>query len=115
MSLTMSSRNSGNVEILALTGRLTLGDGTAGLRDSTRKALDRGSSVLIDLSGVDYIDSAGLGELVSAYAAALSRGRHLKLLRPMKKVDSLLHITKMYSTFEVFEDEPSAIASFSAA
>lgn len=112
MSLTISSRSLNNVEILVLAGRLTLGEGTSDLRDSARKALDRGENVLIDLSGVDYIDSAGLGELVSAYASAASRGLAVKLLRPLKKVHSLLHVTKMYSTFEIFDDEPTALASF---
>jgi anti-sigma B factor antagonist len=112
MSLTISSRKSGGVEIIGLSGRLTLGDGTAGVREATRRALEGGSNILIDLSSVDYIDSAGLGELVSAYASATSKGKSVKLLRPMKRVDSLLHVTKMYSTFEVFEDEAAALASF---
>jgi anti-sigma B factor antagonist len=114
MQLTISNRNSGKLEILTLSGRLTLGDGTAAFRDAARKALDAGSDILVDLSGVDYIDSAGLGELVSAYASATSRGRYVKLLRPLKRVDSLLHVTKMYSTFEIFEDEAAAMASFKA-
>ena len=112
MSLTITSRKSNEIEILVLSGRLTLGEGTGALRETARKALDSGADILVDLSGVDYIDSAGLGELVSAYASAAARGRHVKLLRPLKRVDSLLHITKMYSTFEIFEDEASAIASF---
>jgi anti-sigma B factor antagonist len=112
MSLTISSRKSGNVEILVLAGRFTLGDGTGEFRDATRKTLESGTSILVDLSGVDYIDSAGLGELVAAYASATSRNLFVKLLRPLKKVDSLLHITKMYSTFEIFEDEATALASF---
>ena len=118
MSLTISSRKSNELEILVLSGRLTLGDGTRALRETARKALDRGADILVDLSGVDYIDSAGLGELVSAYASAAARGRHVKLLRPIKRVDSpggrrkLLHITKMYSAFEIFEDEAKAIATF---
>jgi len=113
MSLTITSRKSNEIEILVLSGRLTLGDdGTGALRETARKALDRGADILVDLSGVDYIDSAGLGELVSAYASAAARGRHVKLMRPLKRVDSLLHITKMYSTFEIFEDEAAAIASF---
>jgi len=112
MSLTISSRSSNNVEILVLSGRLTLGEGTSELRETARKALDKGSNILIDLSGVDYIDSAGLGELVSAYASAASRNLAVKLARPLKRVDSLLHITKMYSTFEIFEDEATALASF---
>jgi anti-sigma B factor antagonist len=109
---TINNRKSGEVEILILSGRLTLGDGTSTLRDSARQALDSGADLLLDLSGVDYIDSAGLGELVSAFASATSRGRQMKLLRPLKRVDSLLHITKMYSTFEIFEDEATALASF---
>jgi len=112
MSLTINNRKSNGVEILVLAGRLTLGDGTGALRQTARQILDRDADILIDLSGVDYIDSAGLGELVSAYASAASRGRNVKLLRPLKRVDSLLHITKMYSTFEIFEDEAAAIASF---
>lgn len=112
MSLTISNRKSNNVEILVLSGRLTLGEGTSGLREAARSALNRGAEVLIDLSGVDYIDSSGLGELVSAYASATSRGLHVKLLRPLNRVHSLLHVTKMYSTFEIFEDEAAALASF---
>ena len=73
MTLSISNRKSGEVEILVLSGRLTLGDGTSSFRDAARAALDRGANVLVDLSGVDYIDSAGLGELVSAYASATSR------------------------------------------
>lgn len=114
MSFTISSRNSDQVEILQLSGRLTLGDGTSSLREATRKALERRMNLLIDLSGVDYIDSAGLGELVAAYASATSRNLSVKLLRPMQRVSSLLHITKMYSTFEVFEDEAEAIRSFTS-
>ena len=112
MSLTITSRKLNEVEILILAGRLTLGDGTSALREAARQGLDRGADILVDLSGVDYIDSAGLGELVSAYASAVSRGRQVKLLRPLKRVYSLLHITKMYSTFEIFDDEAPAIASF---
>jgi anti-sigma B factor antagonist len=112
MSFNISNRRSGEVEILILSGRLVLGDGTGVLREAVHKVLERGSDILVDLSGVDYIDSAGLGELVSSFASATSRGRQLKLLRPLKRVDSLLHITKMYSTFEIFEDEAAAINSF---
>jgi anti-sigma B factor antagonist len=112
MQLTISNRKSGEVEIMILAGRLTLGDGTAAFRESARKALDSGSDILVDLSEVNYIDSAGLGELVSAYASATTRGRKVKLLRPLNRVSALLHVTKLYSTFETFEDEAAAIASF---
>ena len=112
MPLTISSRQSGAIEILTLAGRLTLGDATASVRETVRKALDRGSDILIDLSGVDYMDSAGLGEVVSALASASTRGRTVKLLRPMNRVTQLLHITKLFSTFEIFENEPEALSSF---
>jgi anti-sigma B factor antagonist len=112
MELNISNRKSGEVEILTLSGRLTLGDGTSAFRESARKALDHGSDVLVDLSDVNYVDSAGLGELVSAYTSATNRGRKVKLLRPLSRVSTLLHVTKLYSTFETFEDEAEAIASF---
>ena len=112
MALTISNRRSGGVEILDVAGRLTLGDGTGALRDATRKAMERGADLLLNLSGVAYIDSAGLGELVGSYASAVSRGRRMKLLRPQKRVDSLLQMTKLYATFEIFEDEAAAVASF---
>jgi anti-sigma B factor antagonist len=115
MTLTISSRRSGGVEILDVAGRLTLGDGTGALRDAVRKALERGADLLLNLSGVAYIDSAGLGELVGGYASAVARGRQVKLLRPHKRVDSLLQMTKLYATFEIFEDEAAAVASFGPA
>ena len=113
MPLITHSRHSGNVEILTLSGRLTLGDATAAFRETTRKLFEGGSDILVDVSGVDYMDSAGLGELVAAYASASSRGRQMKLLRPVSKISQLLHVTKLYSTFEIFEDEAEALASFS--
>jgi len=112
MAFSISNRRSGDVDIMVLSGRLVLGDGTGSLRTAAHKLLENKANILIDLSDVDYIDSSGLGELVSAFASATSRGCQLKLLRPMKRVDSLLHVTKMYSTFEIFEDEAIAVASF---
>ncbi|MBS1877810.1 MAG: STAS domain-containing protein [Acidobacteria bacterium] len=112
MALTITSRQTGGIEILTLSGRLTLGDPTADLRDTARKALDRGSDILVDLSGVDYMDSAGLGELVGVHAAGSNRSRRVKLLRPMQRVTQLLHLTKLYTTFEIFESETEAITSF---
>lgn len=115
MSLTIHSGTSrstplGEVTLLTLAGKLTLGEGCSALRDAIRKTSHH---VLVDLSGVGYIDSAGLGELVAGFNQVTADGRALKLLRPGKRVDSMLHITKLYSTFEVFEDEASALASFS--
>ena len=112
MSLTISSKRNGNIEILVLAGRLTLGDGSSSLRAVVKETLERTSSIVVDLSSLAYIDSAGLGELVSGYASAKARGAEMKLLRPSKRVDSMLQITKLYTTFEVFEDEAAAVASF---
>ncbi len=112
MSFTIQHRTSDGVEIFQMAGRLVLGDGTSVFREAIRGAIDRKADVLADLSGVSYVDSAGLGELVSGYASLTSRGRQMKLLRPMERVNSLLHVTKLYSTFEVFEDELTALKSF---
>lgn len=110
--MTIQRRNSGSIEVIHMAGRLVLGEGTSALRETIRAAVERESDVLIDLSGVSYIDSAGLGELVAGYSSVTSRGREMKLLRPAERVDSLLHITKLYSTFEVFEEESAALATF---
>jgi anti-sigma B factor antagonist len=112
MSFTIQHRKAGSVEILQASGRLVLGDGTSGLRAAVRTVIDNKADLLVDLSGVSYMDSAGLGELVASYASMTSRDREMKLLRPTDKVSSLLHITKLYSTFEVFEDEATALKSF---
>jgi anti-sigma B factor antagonist len=112
MSLTIHQRTSDNVEILKLTGRLTLGEGGSALRGKVREAVERAGDLLVDLSGVTYIDSAGLGELVAGYAAMTASGRRMKLLRPHRRVDSMLQMTKLYTTFEVFEDEHAALASY---
>jgi anti-sigma B factor antagonist len=112
MSLTISQRNTSQVEILTLSGRLTLGEASSALRSAVRAAIDRDRHLLVDLSAVSYIDSSGLGELVAGFASVSSRGRVMKLLKPHQRVDSMLQITKLYTTFEIFEDEPSALASF---
>ena len=112
MSLTIGRRRSGGVEILDIGGRLTLGDGTGMLREAVKKTADADLDVLLNLAGVVYVDSAGLGELVGSFASASAKGRRMKLLNPPKRVDSLLQITKLYSTFECFSDERQAIESF---
>ena len=99
---TIQSPTTGNIEIIRLAGRLVFGEGTSSLRDTLRNPGERKTDILVDLSGVSYVDSAGLGELVAGYAFMTSRGLRMKLLRPTARVDSLLHITKLYSTFEVF-------------
>ena len=110
MSLTIQHRRKDGIEILDLAGQLTLGDGTGALREAIKKT---GTDLLVNLAGVAYLDSAGLGELVGSYASVTSKGKRMKLLNPQKRVDTLLQITTLYSTFECFTDEHEALASFS--
>lgn len=112
MSLNIHRRPHGKVEIIDISGKLTLGDGTVGLREAVLKTIAGGSDALLNLSGVSYIDSAGMGQLVDCYSQAMAAGLKVKLLNPHKRVDSLLHITKLNSTFEIFADETTALASF---
>ena len=97
---------------MGLAGRLILGEETSGLRLQMVAVFERKSDLMLDLSELSYIDSAGLGELVGALASAGSRGRSMKLLRPQERLTDLLQITKLYTTFEIFEDEAAALASF---
>lgn len=113
MSVTINSRVSGDVCILDLTGKITLGDGSARLRDKVKEMAAAGNKkILVDLGGVNYIDSSGIGELVSAYTTISNNGGDLKLVRLTKRVQDLLQITKLYTVFEVFDDEQKALQSF---
>jgi anti-sigma B factor antagonist len=101
------------VTVLELSGRITLGEGSVQLRDAIRDLIAKGQrSILLDLGEVTYIDSSGLGELVSAYTTARNQGASLKLLKLTKKVHDLLQLTKLYTVFDIYDDEASAIASF---
>ena len=113
MSLKLSTRQVDGITVLDLSGRITLGDGSVKLRDSVRDLLSKGSKlILLNLGDVNYIDSSGIGELVSAYTTVRNQGGELKLLNLTKKVHDLLQITKLYTVFDVKDDEASAIASF---
>jgi anti-sigma B factor antagonist len=101
------------VTILDLSGRITLGEGSVTLRDAVKDVLAKGSkSILLNLADVDYIDSSGLGELVSAYTTVKNQGGELKLLSLTAKVHDLLQITKLYTVFDIKDDETSAVGSF---
>jgi anti-sigma B factor antagonist len=90
-----------------------LGEGSVQLRDAIRDLIGKGQkSILLNLSEVNYIDSSGLGELVSAYTTARNQGAALKLLGLTKKVNDLLQLTKLYTVFDIYDDEASAIASY---
>ncbi len=113
MSMKVNTRQVDGVTILDLSGRITLGEGSVQLRDSIRDLLAKGSKlILLNLADVNYIDSSGIGELVSAYTTVRNQGGELKLLNLTKKVHDLLQITKLYTVFDVKDDEASAIASF---
>ncbi len=113
MALTIASREVDGVTILDLNGRITLGEGSVQLRDAIRDLISKGQkSILLNLGNVNYIDSSGLGELVSAFTTAKNQGADVKLLQLTKKVHDLLQLTKLYTVFDVKDDEASAIASF---
>src|SRR5262249_49620133 len=113
MSLHATHRDAGKVTVVDLSGRITLGDGSALLRKTIRGLLDgQGMKILLTLADVDYIDSSGIGELVSGFTAVKGRNGDLKLLHLTKKVRDLLQITKLYTVFDVFTDEATALRSF---
>lgn len=102
--------------IVDTSGKLTLGEGTSALRDQMRDLMARGSSrVLLNMAGVTHMDSSGLAELVAAYTAVTAAGGEMKLLNLASRAHDLLQIAKLYTVFETFEDEASAIASFPVA
>ena len=113
--LTINERTAGNVTILELGGKITIGDGSVQLREAVRKLLEQGhKNLLIDLGKVDYVDSSGIGELVSCYTTTKNQGGQLKLLNLTKKIQDLLSITKLLTVFETFESEADALGSFGA-
>ena len=116
MSMKVSTRQVDGITILDLSGRITLGEGSVQLRDSVRDLLAKGQKkILLNLGDVNYIDSSGIGELVSAYTTVRNQGGELKLLNLTRKVHDLLQITKLYTVFDVKDDEASAIASYALA
>jgi anti-sigma B factor antagonist len=113
VSIDVSTHQSDGIAVVGLRGRITLGEGTEALRDTVRDLLSQGQNrILLNLGEVNYIDSSGIGELVSAFTAAKRQGGEVKLLNLTKKVHDLLQITKLYTVFDVKDDEASAVASF---
>jgi anti-sigma B factor antagonist len=113
MALRATHRDAGEVTVVDLSGRIVLGDGSALLRKTIRGLLeDQRKRILLNLADVDYIDSSGIGELVSGFTTVKNQGGDLKLLQLTKKVRDLLQITKLYTVFDVFTDENSAVRSF---
>ena len=113
MSMTLATRNVSGVTIVDLSGKITLGEGGVTLREEVRKLLADGSKkIVLNLGEVNYIDSSGLGELVSAYTAVKNSGGELKLLNLTSKVRDLLVITKLVTVFDVKVNEAAAVGSF---
>ena len=101
------------VEIIGLSGKITIGSGDTQLRDVIMNALSQGkTNILLDLSKVTTIDSSGIGELVGSYTTVTNRGGKLKLLHLPAKLNELLHVTQLITVFEVYEDEQEALKSF---
>jgi anti-sigma B factor antagonist len=116
MSLKANVRRAGDVQIVDLAGRITLGEGSGLLRNAIKELVSSGNrNILVNLKDVTYLDSAGLGELVGSYASVTNAGGNIKLLHPQAKVHDLLQITKLYTVFIAFDDEPEALRSFAAA
>ena len=114
MSVKLTTRQVGDVTVIDATGRITLGEGASTFRDTIRDLAAKGNKkVLLNLGEVTYIDSSGIGELVSGFTTVTNHGGVLKLLGLNKRVKDLLQITKLYTVFEVFDEESSAIRSFS--
>ena len=111
--LNMKERQAGDVTVLDMDGKITIGEGSVALRSAIRRLLEEGKKkVLLNLAGVSYIDSSGIGELVSSYTAINKDGGQLKLLNLTQKTLELLTITKLLTVFDVYESESEALNGF---
>ena len=113
MSVKLNTRQVGDVTVVDVSGRITLGEGSSSLRDLLRDLIAKGNrKILLNLGEVTYIDSSGIGELVSGFTTISNQGGTLKLLSLTKRVQDLLQITKLYTVFDVHEEEAHALRSF---
>jgi anti-sigma B factor antagonist len=111
----IQERAAGNVTILDVTGKMTLGDGDEVLKDKVNSLVHQGRTKLVlNLADVPYIDSAGLGEIVRTYTTVSRQGGSLKLLGLTKRITDLLSITKLLTVFETYDNEADAVRSFSS-
>jgi anti-sigma B factor antagonist len=114
MALSAKVRRVGDVAVVDLEGRITLGESTGLLRDNFRQLLAQGTKkIVLNLGGVSYVDSAGLGELVGVYTTAKNQGGGVKLLNLQKRLNDLLQVTKLHTVFESYDNEEQAVNSFS--
>jgi anti-sigma B factor antagonist len=113
VSVKLTTRQVGEVTVVDAVGRITLGEGASTFRDSIRDLAANGhKKLLLNLAEISYIDSSGIGELVSGFTTVANQGGTVKLLNLTKRVQDLLQITKLYTVFEVFDDEAKAVRSF---
>jgi anti-sigma B factor antagonist len=113
VSVKIGTRQVGDITVIDVSGRITLGEGSSALRDVLRDLTAKGNKkILLNLSDVSYIDSSGIGELVSGFTTVTNGGGQLRLLNLTKRVKDLLQITKLYTVFDVHEDEAAAIRAF---
>lgn len=114
--LKISTRQNGDVTVVDLSGKIALGESNRALHDSIKDLIEGGSkNILLNLANVTVIDSSGLGELVAGYASAERNGGAMKLMNLSDRFIQLIHITKLYTVFDIFDNEAEAIASFGSA
>jgi anti-sigma B factor antagonist len=108
-----NARHHGKVTVLDLSGKITIGEGDIKLREAVNALLEEGrKNFVLNLSGVSYMDSAGIGELVACYKRAKEKGASMKLLNPSGKVQDLLILTRLQEVFDIYRDEREALTSF---
>ena len=112
--MTIDTRSVNGVTILEIHGKVTIGEGSREIRKEIRELLDGGNKdILLNLGDVSYVDSSGIGELVSSYTTVTNQGGQFKLLHLTKKIRELLAITKLLTVFDCYDDEETAVGSFS--
>jgi anti-sigma B factor antagonist len=112
MQLRLSTRSIDGILIVDCAGRIVFGEESAILRDTVRKLIKENSKIVLNLGGISYIDSGGLGTLVSLYTTAQNAGGSVKLANLTQRVGDLLQVTKLVTIFEVFDSEDKAVQSF---
>ncbi|HEV2881391.1 MAG TPA: STAS domain-containing protein [Pyrinomonadaceae bacterium] len=111
--LNINERQAGDVTVLDMSGKITIGEGSVALRSAIRKLIEEGKKkILLNLSQVSYVDSSGIGEFVASFTAIGREGGQLKLLNLTQKIQDLLAITKLLTVFDTYDDESSALNSF---
>jgi anti-sigma B factor antagonist len=113
MSMKTDIQEKGGITIVRAKGKITIGEGDIKLRDAIEGLLSSGKkNIMLDLGGVSFMDSSGVGELVGCYTTVMNRGGKLKLLNLTKKINDLLQVTQLITVFECYQNEDEAIASY---